>query len=147
MAKKQGKKEQRIDENGTILIDPPKTVGTNKENYQRLNYLYQLSMWSTMKSDSSPISRMYNRNLDLISKKVKCHVSPQIKRTICKKCHRLLIPSRTCKITIENKSRKRTTKNDNLVVRCQCGEEKVFRIGLNPEYKPFHERNLIRTEK
>ncbi|CAL9728803.1 ribonuclease P protein subunit Rpr2p [Monosporozyma unispora] len=144
MAKKQGKKGQRIDENGTLLIDPPKQVGTNKENYQRINYLYQLSIFSTLHTKNITMGRMYNKNLDLISKKVKCNVSPDIKRTICKKCNRSLIPSRTCRITIKNKSRGQTRKNDDLVVECDCGMKKVFRIGLKRDYKLFHERNVIR---
>ncbi|CAL9734431.1 ribonuclease P protein subunit Rpr2p [Monosporozyma servazzii] len=137
------KKQQRIDENGTLLIDPPKQVGANKENYQRINYLYQLATFSNIINNDISMARMYNKNLDLIAKKVKCQISPNIKRNICKKCNRSLIPSRTCQIKIKNKSKFKTLKNDDLVVECQCGQLKVFRIGLQRDYNPFHERNLI----
>lgn len=137
------KKQQRIDENGTLLIDPPRQVAANRENYQRINYLYQLSMFSHISTSDVSMARMYNKNLDAIAKKVKCSISPDIKRTICKKCNRPLIPSQTCKITIRNKSKRKTHKNDDLVVECHCGQLKVFRIGLQRDYKPFHERNLV----
>lgn len=147
----QGKKKgQRIDENGTLLVDPPKSVNANRESYQRLNYLYQLSTWSTMMTsnvDNGSMARMYNKNLDLISKKVKCNVSPEIKRGICRECNRRLIPTKTCKIILQNKSKKRTSKNDDFVIKCQCGAERVFRIGLNREYKSFYERNLIKMSQ
>lgn len=144
--KQQRKKKLRIDENGTLLIDPPTYVNANRENYQRLNYLYQLSTWSTLMTsnvDNGSMARMYNKNLDLISKKVKCNVSPDIKRGICKKCNRRLIPTRTCKIILQNKSKKKTSINDDFVIKCQCGTEKVFRIGLNREYNSFYKRSLV----
>ena len=146
----QGKKKPRVDENGTLLIDPPKSVNNNRENYQRLNYLYQLSTWFTTTASNvanESMARMYNKNLDLISKKVKCNLSPEIKRGICKKCNRRLIPARTCELILRNRSKKRTNVNDDFVIKCQCGTEKVFRIGLNREYKPFHERNLVRMSQ
>lgn len=144
------KNKQNIDDNGTILIDPPKSVGTNKDNYQRLNYLYQLSTWSTLSTPTSikePLSRMYIRNFDLIGKKVKCNISPDLKRTICKKCNRLLIINKSCNVTIENKSGKKKPINDDLVIVCKCGHRKVFRFGLNRGYKSFHDQNLIKMNK
>lgn len=169
MSKKLNKKNQ-TDANGTIIVPPPKSISKDKDHYQRLNYLYQLSTWYTMtnttsikdkcnssksssKSNSKSIvldksyalARVHNKKFDLISKKLKLNVSPNIKRYICKKCHRCLVPNLTCSMEMKNLSRNQDKKNDELVFSCQCGQEKVFKIGTNRSYKPFGENdnNLV----
>ncbi|CCK72537.1 ribonuclease P protein subunit RPR2 KNAG_0K01720 [Huiozyma naganishii CBS 8797] len=144
MASRAGMAKQSVAEDGTILVPPPKAATGNKDHYQRLNYLYQLSMFTTL-NDKQPLARTYAKNLDLVSKKTKCSLLPQVKRTICKKCHSILIPNKTASTKIRNKARRKDPKNDDLVIRCVCGEEKVFRIGLNRDYRSFAERggNII----
>lgn len=153
MSKKIAKKNQ-IDENGTIIVPPPKNISKDKDHYQRISYLYQLSNWSIMNNKASngaiidksqALARVNNKKFDLISKKLKLNVSPNIKRYICKKCHRTLIPNVTCSMKIRNLSKKQDKKNDELVFSCHCGKEKTFKIGMNRSYKPFSENddNLV----
>ncbi|CCF58817.1 hypothetical protein KAFR_0F02200 [Kazachstania africana CBS 2517] len=147
MAKNKSKGNQNMDENGTILANPPKAIG-NVELFQRLNYLYQLSTWNTMlygKNDA--MSRSYIKNLDFISKKTKCGLLPSIKRTICKKCKRVLIPKKTCTYSVSSKLSKRKKhdkekirKNEDFIVTCVCGEVKTFRVGLNRSHATFYEK-------
>ena len=126
---------------------PPKRV-QNMEHFQRLNYLYQISMFNTIFTEpngTNPLSRGYIRNLDLISKKVKGALLPNMKRTICKKCHRLLIPTKTASYQIENTSRRdrspeKRQKSDEFVIKCVCGEKKTFKIGVNRRYRTYYEK-------
>ncbi|KAI5958840.1 hypothetical protein KGF57_002274 [Candida theae] len=127
----------------------------NGDNFARLNYLYQLSNCFVASSSSSPpiasskrlqsfLARGYDRNLDLLSKRSLTKLSPSVKRTICKKCHVMLIPGMTMSIRIENKSKRRYDKNDVLVHKCStCGECKRFPIGIDREYVPFFEQGYI----
>ncbi|SMN20256.1 similar to Saccharomyces cerevisiae YIR015W RPR2 Subunit of nuclear RNase P [Maudiozyma saulgeensis] len=142
---KKPKKGQNIDEHGCIIVPPPKTVG-NKDHFQRLNYLYQLGMFNTLNNES-PISTLlakkYVHNLDIISKKTKSNMLPNTKRTICKRCKRILIPSKTCKYEMENKPNKRKNinpKNEKFIITCKCGKIKRFTIGLDRNYKNFYEK-------
>ncbi|KAG0670048.1 hypothetical protein C6P45_002843 [Maudiozyma exigua] len=115
---KQGKKGPNVDENGTIIIDPPKSIN-NKDHFHRLNYLYQIGTYNTLKNKSyigRILAKKYVHNLDIISKKTKSNMLPNAKRTICKKCRRILIPSKTCTLSMEpdspqnNKIKKETRK-------------------------------------
>lgn len=125
----------------------------NRDNFARLNYLYQLSNHlittptskTTTSSNNSSLqsflARGYDRNLDLLSKRTLSKLSPSMKRTICKKCHVMLIPGLTMSIQMENKSKQQDDKCDVLVNKClTCGECKRFPIGKDRNYKPFFER-------
>ncbi|CAB4253195.1 similar to Saccharomyces cerevisiae YIR015W RPR2 Subunit of nuclear RNase P [Maudiozyma barnettii] len=148
---KKPKKGQNIDEHGCIIIPPPKTVG-NKDHFQRLNYLYQLGMFNTLENESSIsmiLSKKYMHNLDIISKKTKSNMLPNTKRTICKRCKRILIPSKTCTYKMENKQNKHkemNPKDETFVITCKCGEIKRFRIGLDRNYKNFYEKEGTLSE-
>ncbi|CCD26325.1 ribonuclease P protein subunit RPR2 NDAI_0H01510 [Naumovozyma dairenensis CBS 421] len=151
MKTNKSKKSHQIDENGMLLADPPKDIG-NKEKFQRLNYLYQLSTWTTMtgiQPNQNGLARLYSKDLDLISKKTKTSISPNMKRSICKKCHRILIPTITSKTIIKNlstsKSKKVNPKNDVLECHCQCGVIKRYPIGQNRNYKLNSEKDNTST--
>lgn len=136
--KDKANKSQRVDENGVIQVDPPKSVG-NQEHFQRINYLYQLSTWQTMVMNvhdkNQGMARMYVKNMDLVSKRTKSSLLPQLKRTCCKKCHRVLIPKRNVETRITQGSH-----GDVYEWKCKCGQIKNFPIGLNRDYKTFYEK-------
>ena len=140
-----GKKDDKKGGNSSKQI-------ANRDNFARLSYLYQLSNHFT--TSSSPTSnsqhlqtilaRGYDRNLDLLSKRTLTKLSPSVKRTICKKCHVMLIPGMTMSIRIENNSKSHDPKNDVLAYRClTCGECQRFPIGMDREYVPFFERGYV----
>lgn len=143
MAKGKQKNASVIDENGTILADPPKKIG-NCEYFQRMNYLYQLSLWQTVENGHDSyqgLPRMYIKNMDLISKKTKSSLLPQLKRTFCKNCHRVLVPKRTVKTSMCRDLKG----NEVLEWKCVCGCIKKFPIGINRDYRTFCEKpgNLL----
>lgn len=130
----------------------------NRDNFARLSYLYQLSNQfitspktssaTTAPNDDSTLqtllARGYDRNLDLLSKRTLSKISPSVKRSMCKKCHMLLIPGMTVSVRIENNSKTQDAKNDILVNKClTCGECKRFPIGKDREYIPFFERGYV----
>lgn len=128
-----------IDEKGTLLIPAPRTV-SNREHFQRLNYIFQVSHYVATQVDDGEhaLSRNYMKNMDLIQKKTKVGVSPHVKRGMCKRCHRVQIPQHTMEMAIENGSKKGRhpgSKNDVLVYSCRCGTQKRFPIGKQPDYQ------------
>lgn len=139
---KKGKEVQ----NGVIVVPPPKNIG-NKEHFQRLNYLYQLGMFNTIQGTASIndfLSKQYIRNLDSISKKTKSNLLPNMKRSICKNCKTILVPTKTCTYEIQNKSNSKSEtilKNDTFIIRCKCGETKKFKVGQNKNYKTYYEKS------
>lgn len=128
-----GKKKPEIDESGTLLVPPPRTVA-NQDHFHRLNYLYQISAFQTG-ARNTPLARSYVKSMDLISKKTKTFLLPTIKRTICKKCHRLLWTPKRLEITGDGA----------LAVMCGCGAVKRYNIAADPNYKTYSERegNLL----
>ncbi|KAG7698250.1 hypothetical protein KL930_001911 [Ogataea haglerorum] len=119
---------------------PPKTVPKN-DHYQRLGFLYQAA--ARLDPDSA-LSRMYLRNMDVVAKKTVLKLDPSVKRTLCKKCHRLQVPGRTASIRIENTSNAQSPENDVLAVSCVCGALKRYPIGRDRNYVLFSEQNEIR---
>ncbi|CAI4394739.1 BGP_1a_G0026760.mRNA.1.CDS.1 [Saccharomyces cerevisiae] len=137
-----GKMKPEIGENGTLLVPPPRTIA-NQDHFHRLNYLYQISAYQTRarqkaRTDAhTPLARNYIKSMDLISKKTKTSLLPTIKRTICKKCHRLLWTPKKLEITSDGA----------LSVMCGCGTVKRFNIGADPNYRTYSERegNLLNS--
>ncbi|CAI4039771.1 hypothetical protein SMKI_09G1810 [Saccharomyces mikatae IFO 1815] len=141
-----GKKAQgprtkpEIDVNGTLLVPPPRTIA-NQDHFHRLNYLYQISAYQTRTTAKTTakghisLARNYIKTMDLVSKKTKTSLLPTIKRTICKKCHRLLWTPKKLEITHDGA----------LSVTCACGTVKRYNIAADPNYKTYSERedNLI----
>ncbi|CDK27796.1 unnamed protein product [Kuraishia capsulata CBS 1993] len=128
------------------LPKPPKQI-PRKEHHARLSYLYQISTLMAARSESSDnekdmetLSRVYARNLDIVSKKAVLKLSPTVKRSICKKCHRRQIEGITMSTRLSNPSKKKTKNNDIMECSCKCGETRRFPIGKNPDFTPFHER-------
>ncbi|GAV55537.1 hypothetical protein ZYGR_0AV01690 [Zygosaccharomyces rouxii] len=125
-------------ENGVLLTPPPRNVG-NKEHFQRMNHLYQLAMWHTISGNDGgeqALARLYAKNMDLVSKRTRAEMLPQLKRTICKKCHRILVPKKTMRVQMNSGS---------LQLVCSCGSVRNFPIHSNRGYHCHAERdeNLI----
>ncbi|CCH63191.1 hypothetical protein TBLA_0J01970 [Henningerozyma blattae CBS 6284] len=120
-----------------------------KEHLQRLNYLYQLATWHTWQPTHS-LARLYAQSMHSVSTKTRSSILPSIKRTVCKKCHRIQIPGRTCHVVLSNKDTKKNGSNDRpkstashkdiLEIHCTCGSIKRFPIGTNRDYTLAYEK-------
>lgn len=111
----------------------------------RGGYLYQLSNLiqaspSGKLSFNTLHSRLLNNHLDQVTKKSVIKLHPNIKRTLCKSCHRLQIPGINAQIRVVNESKSQMDRYDVLQITCFCGEKKRFPFGQNPEYELFAER-------
>ncbi|GME94527.1 unnamed protein product [Ambrosiozyma monospora] len=152
-------KQQKAPKNSKTQKAPkvPNNI-PKKDHYQRLTYLYKIgSIMSSNLVDAGSISqstkqgtntfdilsRAYIKNLDLVSKKVVLKLHPNIKRTICKNCSRLVVTSPNSTMRIMNESKKKSPKNDVLEIVCECGTKKRFPFGKDPNYIPFAERDSV----
>lgn len=124
-------------EDGCLLANPPRSVG-NSDHFQRMNYLYQLAMWQTVDGDDGEqaLARLYAKNMDLVSKRIRAEMLPQVKRTICKRCKRVLVPMRTVQMGIHKGA---------FEMQCVCGKKRRFPVCLGKEYRCYAERqeNLL----
>ena len=77
-----------------------------------------------------------------VSLKSQTSLSPDLKRTICRRCHSLLLPGQSCRLRIENASRGgRKPWADVLVVECSvCMAVRRFPIGQ--ERRPRRDRRI-----
>eukprot|EP01105_Mastigella_eilhardi_P017756 TRINITY_DN4098_c0_g1_i2.p1 TRINITY_DN4098_c0_g1~~TRINITY_DN4098_c0_g1_i2.p1 ORF type:complete len:109 (-),score=27.02 TRINITY_DN4098_c0_g1_i2:204-497(-) len=63
-----------------------------------MNFLYQASY--LVAPANADLSRFYNCTLQRIAHKLVLRLSPNVKRTICKRCFTLLVPGRTATVSI-----------------------------------------------
>lgn len=128
-----------------------------KDHHQRVTYLYKLGSLMTFKQVESNISsekrkstdslaRLYLNHMDLVSKKAVLKLHPDIKRTVCKRCSRLLINGLTSTTRISNDSKKMLSYCDVLEIECQCGYLKRFPIGKDLGYTLFSEKDEVLHE-
>ncbi|RLV95522.1 Ribonuclease P protein subunit rpr2 [Spathaspora sp. JA1] len=115
----------------------------HRDNYARISYLYQLSNHLT--STHPILARGITRNMDLVGKKTVSKSSPNLKRTICKQCHSILIPGLNMTMYIENLSKEKRAINDVLVWKCDCGKCKRFPVGKG-ENIVFPDRDGVRID-
>lgn len=125
-------------ENGVLLTPPPRNIGNN-EHFQRINHLYQLAVWHTISGNDGgeqALARLYAKNMDLVSKRTRAETLPQLKRTICKKCYRILVPRKTMRVR---------TNLGCLQLVCSCGSVRSFPVHMDRGYRCYAERdeNLI----
>ncbi|OWB81442.1 hypothetical protein B5S33_g59 [[Candida] boidinii] len=144
---------------------PPKSV-PRIEHYERLSYLYQLGTMTGLQSQLEEgkkdcentggeekgrtecfdiLSRVYLKGMSNVSKKTVLKLSPNIKRTICKKCQRSLIVPGTnhSNVRMINNSKKQNPENDILEILCSCGKVKRFPVGGNPNHVLFSEKEEV----
>ncbi|KAK6459025.1 RNAse P Rpr2/Rpp21/SNM1 subunit domain-containing protein [Scheffersomyces xylosifermentans] len=124
----------------------PKVI-PHKDNYARVTYLYQAANLFSASPKYEVLSRGLARTLDLVSKKTVLKLSPELKRTLCKKCNSVLIPGLSVSIYIENLSKSKAPHNDSLIHKClKCHEIKRFPVGKNRAYVVFAERDDVRSD-
>lgn len=92
---------------------------------------------SPVKASGLGISQMMIMHLQAVSRKGQIRLAPELKHTMCKRCNTLLIPGKTSKTEVENKSRNRKKPwADVLVIEClQCKAQKRFPIGAERQPK------------
>jgi ribonuclease P protein subunit RPR2 len=79
----------------------------------------------------SALALQLGSQLRAVSLKAQVRLSPDMKRSICKRCNTVLIPGRSSTSFIENKSRNgKKPWADVLVIQCNfCGGQKRFPVG------------------
>lgn len=133
------KKDKKEKTNG----GPPKVI-PHKDHYARINHLYGAANLLAQNKRHSILSRHCARQLDLVAKKAVLKLTPAVKRTLCKKCHAMMIPGLSVEIFIENLSNLKSPKSDVLVHRCmECNTSKRYPIGINRAYEVFSERKDV----
>ncbi|KAF3992129.1 hypothetical protein FT663_01264 [Candidozyma haemuli var. vulneris] len=109
----------------------------SKDHYARTSYLYQAAN-AHLQNGNPVLARAMARNVDQVAKRTVLKLSPHLKRSICKKCHSLMLPGLTMAIYMENESKKNSPKADVLVLTCnQCSTPKRFPIGKCRDYELF----------
>lgn len=123
----------------------PKTV-PKQDEYERISYLYQLGMVSVNNQKLKTLSRGYNRNGNIISKKAVLRLSPHFKRNSCKKCDTIQVAGLTMSVSLVNESKDKNEKNDILIYRCEhCEDVRRFPVGKNREYELFCDKNEVKS--
>ncbi|CAK8690286.1 unnamed protein product [Clavelina lepadiformis] len=104
-----------------------------KDVFQRLNFLYQASYTAlSMKPANHELARYYAATMKALALRNVVRLSPQIKRTICKKCGIILVPGVTCKV------RNRSGRERFTMVHClDCGYSRRF--FLDPNYSLWND--------
>ncbi|CDR47718.1 CYFA0S36e00782g1_1 [Cyberlindnera fabianii] len=112
-----------------------RTSVPNKDGFSRASFLLQAATATSM--TTQPLSRMYLRSMDLVTKKSVLKVDPIVKRVSCKKCDRLQIPNVTSTLRLENEGKK----TEMYQVRCICGTTKRYPVGQDRQFKLFTEKS------
>lgn len=102
------------------------------------------AQWDAEKKVAQNVSRYAVSNLRAVSLKVMIRQSPDMKRTMCKFCDAILEEGRTCRSTIENRSKGgKKPWADVLVVSCNtCGNVKRYPVSASRQ-----KRRHLRVEK
>lgn len=137
----------------------PKVPGNvpKKDHYHRVTYLYkvgslmlskQLENYDEEMTNKSvdTLSRIYLNHMDVVSKKAVLKLHPDMKRTMCKQCSRLLVEGVTCTVRMVNNSKKKLQHCDVLEMTCICGTTKRFPVGRDPQYTLFSEKESVLYE-
>ncbi|KAF1929166.1 Rpr2-domain-containing protein [Didymella exigua CBS 183.55] len=132
---------------------PPKPKGIpNKHLHARITFLYQAATYLTLQlptkniksevkdavssefnqiQESSPLAMQLGADLHTVSRKAQLRLSVDLKRSMCKSCHTVLVPGQTATQEIENKSKSgKKPWADVLVVNCnRCGSKRRMPVG------------------
>ena len=89
------------------------------------------ALGSTSTEQQIPLSRLLVQHLKAVALKGQIRLSPEMKQSMCKRCHSLLVPGQTAIQQIENQSRGgKKPWADVLTVTCNsCGAVKRFPVG------------------
>lgn len=96
-----------------------------KDVFERMNYLLQLSNLALRQPGKDAASSLYSHLLVNVSQKAVQRMEPEVKRSICKRCHTLMIPGINSQIRIR---KKRLRWNCN-----KCSNSKFFKT--DPSHK------------
>ena len=141
----------------------PKPKGVpNKHLHARTSFLYQAASYLTLQSsvnvkeaessgavpldsDSkagrvhqpSPLALQLGSDLHTVSRKAQLRLSIDLKRSMCKSCHTILVPGQTAAQTIENESKGGSKPwADVFVVSCKvCGSKRRIPVGARRQQK------------
>jgi ribonuclease P protein subunit RPR2 len=132
----------------------PKPKGLpNKHLHTRTTFLYQAATYLTLQaaaSDSkqpqsnetsssvySPLALQLGADLHTVSRKAQLRLAMDLKRSMCKGCHTVLVPGRTATQLIENQSKGGNKPwADVVVLSCNfCGGKKRFPVGAERQPK------------
>lgn len=129
-------KDKKKNENSQKIAKKPVRPKTpqNREGFTRANYLYQIIQCTY---ENEPLSRMYGRSLDLMTKKSLIKMTPHMKRMLCKKCNRLQIVGLNSNIELQDIGKNSETYQS----KCKCGATKRYPIGKNKNYVLFCDKN------
>ncbi|CAJ0847396.1 2608_t:CDS:2 [Entrophospora sp. SA101] len=125
----------------------------HRELYQRMNFLYQAAtlMTTTSTSNNSSIvsndnnklasvGRFYINTMKTIGKKQVIRMDPSVKRTLCKKCETLLLPSITSHVRIKS------CPEPGLQITCKyCNAKKKFSTHKDLKLDLEKPENIIET--
>nr|CAG8678068.1 4417_t:CDS:2 [Entrophospora candida] len=125
----------------------------HRELYQRMNFLYQAAtlMTATSTSNNSSIvsndnnklasvGRFYINTMKTIGKKQVIRMDPSVKRTLCKKCETLLLPSITSHVRIKS------CPEPGLQITCKyCNAKKKFSTHKDLKLDSEKPENIIET--
>lgn len=102
----------------TTIVTSPSTLTADEERSQ-------VAPAITARVANS-LQRQMVSHLHAVSLKAQIRLSPALKRTVCKRCHTLLIPGSTCHERLENLSRGgKKPWADILILHCDtCGTQK-----------------------
>jgi ribonuclease P protein subunit RPR2 len=124
------------EQTGTVM---PKASIASKDHYARLSYLYQLSMVMSNSQQSMPLSRFYGSTVKAVARKNVLRLSPDFKRTMCRKCNRVLNPETSARRIINN-SNSKDERNDVLEILCECGWIKRYPVGRDAHYELWSDK-------
>ncbi|OSS50034.1 hypothetical protein B5807_05127 [Epicoccum nigrum] len=85
----------------------------------------------------SPLALQLGSDLHTVSRKAQLRLSIDLKRSMCKSCHTILVPGQTAAQTIENESKGGSKPwADVLVVSCNvCGSKRRIPVGARRQRK------------
>ncbi|VVT55045.1 uncharacterized protein SAPINGB_P004398 [Magnusiomyces paraingens] len=108
----------------------------HRDQYQRLSFLYQAAAHMAGDPSTQALARVYAQSMKAVAKKSVLRLSPNVKRTVCKKCHRFLAENSGSVTTrIVNESTANDPRCDVLEKTCVCGVTRRFPVGQNRKYR------------
>ena len=152
-------------------VKPPKSKGIpSKHLHARTTFLYQAATYLTLQTPSnettndlrresqgasagshasptrSSLAMRFCSDLQQVSRKGQLRMTMEMKRTLCKCCHTILVPGRTATQTVENTSKGgKKPWADVLILECStCGGKKRFPVGAKKQLKRA-ERKVVST--
>lgn len=153
-------------------VKPPKSKGVpSKHLHARTTFLYQAAIYLTLQTASSeaanissadqragnsyshgshtvsPLATQLCSDIQQVSRKAQLRLSVDLKRTMCKRCHTVLVSGHTVTQTVENMSKGgKKPWADVLVLECTtCSGKKRFPVGAEKQPKKAQRKATSRN--